>query len=119
MHKYCLHAHVYTYVRSYVLQQMFVYKHLCMHIVTSRSYVCMYIVKSTSTKFSDHLQIKHTVFYQLTAVPQIVATLGYLSRNSTLKIINLCFMCNFDIKIFVSRHTYFYLKFIVAAAINQ
>ena len=32
---------------------------------------------------------------------------------------NLYFTHNFNTKISVSRHTYFYLNFIVAAAINQ
>ena len=41
------------------------------------------------------------------------------SRHTRLKTMNLCFTSNFNIKIAVSHRTYFYLKFIVGAAINQ
>ena len=42
-----------------------------------------------------------TIFYWLIAMPQIVIV---LFKGET---INLCFMCNFDIKISVSHCTYF------------
>ena len=56
-----------------------------------------------------------TVFFQLIAEPQIVTALGWSSHSARLKTINLYFI---DIKILVSRRTYFYLKFIVAVAIK-
>ena len=60
-----------------------------------------------------------TVFDRLIAVAQIVAALRWSPHTTRLKTINLCFMRIFDIKISVSRHTFFYLKCIIAAAINQ
>ena len=63
-------------------------------------------------------QFEFTIFYKIIAMPQIVIALGQLLCSTRLKTINLCFMYNFDIKISVSCHTYFYLKFITVA-VNQ